>query len=94
MAGVLAVWVICFWIGRNSVYTLTDDALIVRSGPFSRRVAFAHVRAISPSKDSCLSLALSLDRLCLRYGKGRYLLISPADQEGFLSEYYKRKTAR
>ena len=94
LAGVLAVWLICFWIGRNTVYTLTDDALIVRSGPFFWRVAFADVREISPSRDSRFSPALSLDRLCLKYGKGRYLLISPADQAGFLSEYYKRKTAR
>lgn len=73
------------WIWWGTGYRVTADELQVRSGPFRWRVPLAAITAVRRTRNPLSSPALSLDRLEVRYGPGRVLLISPLDREGFLA---------
>jgi Bacterial PH domain len=78
------------WITFTTYYELEHDALVAHSGPFSWRIPLAEIIAVRPSDSSQSSPAMSMDRLEIRYGSGRSLLISPADQAGFLAMLHHR----
>ena len=42
------------------------------------------ITSVRRTRNPLSSPALSMDRLSIRYGKGRRIMISPADQAGFL----------
>ena len=71
------------WLLLSTHYTITDETLVVRSGPFSWRVELTAISSIQPTSNPVSSPALSLDRLAIHYGNGKRLLVSPQDQEGF-----------
>jgi len=65
-------------------YTLDATELRIRASFFRWRVPLAAIASIEPTRNPLSSPALSLDRLLIRYGGGKRILISPADQAGFL----------
>jgi Bacterial PH domain len=79
------------WTVFATRYTLSDDALLVQSGPFSWRIALREVARISPSRETGSSPALSLDRLRIEYGEQRALLISPGQKAQFLQDFTARQ---
>ena len=74
-----------FWLLRSTVYTVSDGLLGVRCGPFTWRIRLSEIESVRPSRNLRSAPALSLDRLCITYGGGRRLLVSPEDGEGFLA---------
>lgn len=72
------------WLLATTRYEIDGKALLVRSGPFSWRVSFAEITSVERTSDPRSAPALSLDRLRIRYA-GAEILISPQDQERFLS---------
>jgi Bacterial PH domain len=88
----LEVVIVAFiaWTYRSTRYLVTDREVIARSGPFRWRIEIAGIGSIRPSRNPRSSPAMSLDRLEVRYGGGRRLLISPQDQEGFLEAVVAR----
>jgi len=76
--------VLPLWLLLDTNYTLTADELLVRSGPFRWRIALNEVREVSPSRSWLSSPALSLDRLLIRYGTRRSILVSPREQQRFV----------
>jgi hypothetical protein len=72
------------WTFGSTRYLVTDREVIARSGPFRWRIEISGIESIRPSRNPLSSPAMSLDRLEIRYGGGRRLLISPKDREGFL----------
>lgn len=78
-----AVISFALWMLVTTRYELSAKALLVRSGPFSWRIALAEVTSVERTSDPHSAPALSLDRLRVRYG-ALEILISPDDQEGFL----------
>lgn len=69
----------------STSYTVTDERLIIRSGPFRWRVVLDAIHSVEPSHSLLSSPAVSLDRLRVRYGPSRRsVLISPDDTERFL----------
>lgn len=72
------------WILIDTHYTFVRDELIVRSGPFRWRVPLRDIRSVTPTRDMQSGPALSLDRLRIDYGKGRAVLVSPAEKDAFL----------
>lgn len=78
------------WTLASTSYELSDDQLLIRSGPFRWRVSLVAIRSIEPTRNPLSSPALSLDRLAVSYGNGRRVLISPRDREAFLAEIWKR----
>jgi hypothetical protein len=88
----LEVLIVAFigWTYRGTRYLVTDREVIARSGPFRWRIEIAGIESIRPSRNPASSPAMSLDRLEIRYGGGRRLLISPKDQKGFLEAVVAR----
>ncbi|HTG36951.1 MAG TPA: PH domain-containing protein [Thermoanaerobaculia bacterium] len=88
----LEVLIVAFmvWTCRGTRYLVTDREVIARSGPFRWRIEIAGIESIRPSKNLLSSPAMSLDRLEIRYGGGRRLLISPKDRAGFLEAVVAR----
>jgi hypothetical protein len=78
------------WTFRSTRYLVTDREVIARSGPFRWRIEIAAIESIKPSRSPISSPALSIDRLEVRYGRGRKLLISPEDRVGFLDAVVAR----
>ncbi len=74
------------WLLVSTRYTLDSKLLIVRSGPFEWRVPITDIASITPTESVLSSPALSLDRLCIDYGRSSKLMISPRNKEQFLRE--------
>ena len=88
--GSLAFIVWLFWATK---YQIDDTQLIVRAGIYNIHIARESIISITASRSLLASPALSLDRLEVRYGEGRSVLISPKDKSGFLSDIGFPKTA-
>jgi hypothetical protein len=80
------------WILRSTSYTLAGTELLVRSGPFRRRLAIADIVSITPTTNPLSSPALSLDRLRIDERGGRSTMISPANRAAFLADLEVRRT--
>jgi carbon starvation protein CstA len=81
------------WLVLDTRYTLTAHELLIRSGPLRWRIALNEVRELSPSRSWISSPALSLDRLRIRYGAARSILVSPRDKQGFIDTLRQRAPA-
>ena len=68
----------------RTYYTVDKGILRIVSGPFRWTVAIEQISSVTQTRSPLSSPALSLDRLLIRYGNGRRILVSPADQHGFL----------
>ena len=73
------------WIYRSTAYVVTDTDLLVHSGPLHVSIPLRSITAVRPTRDAIASPALSLDRLEIRYGPGKKILVSPADKPRFLA---------
>jgi hypothetical protein len=78
------------WLLLDTCYTLTAEELLIRSGPFRWRIALSDVHEVSPSRSWRSSPALSLDRLRIRYGAGRSILVSPRERQQFIDSLRQR----
>ncbi|MDP4944639.1 MAG: PH domain-containing protein, partial [Alishewanella sp.] len=65
------------WLINSTRYTLTEQQLLVQSGPFQWQIPIVQISNITPTINPLSSPALSLDRLRIDYGQGRSLMISP-----------------
>jgi hypothetical protein len=75
------------WILYGTSYALTDEALLIRCGPFRRRVLLNTIQEVAPSRNPVSSPACSLDRLHIKYQGSRLgVLISPSNKRSFLQE--------
>jgi hypothetical protein len=73
------------WVLYGTKYTVTSDRLEARSGPFRFQVPLLEIDSVEPSRNPLSSPACSLDRLDIRYGRGRrHILVSPRDKVAFL----------
>ena len=76
-------WGLPLWLLFTTDYTVTTDELKVRSGPFKWTIRREDIRDITPTRHHLSSPALSLNRLEIRYGAGKRILVSPRDRNGF-----------
>ena len=65
-------------------YTVDGNTLRIVCGPFRWKIPIDRIESVEPSRNSLSSPALSLDRLKIRYGKRKTILVSPADKRGFI----------
>ena len=72
------------WVLVGTVYKIERGTLIVRSGPMRWKIPIDEITSVEATRSPLSSPALSLDRLRIRYGKRRRIMISPADKAGFL----------
>lgn len=86
MAGIGLPW----WILSTTTYAIGDEDLVVRSGPFRWAIPLRSIRSIERTRNPLSSPALSLDRLRIEYGSGKWIMVSPADRVRFLDDLEKR----
>jgi Bacterial PH domain len=79
------------WTLLTTRYAIDDAFLHVRSGPFRWTIPLRDIGSITPTRDITSSPALSLDRLCIEYGDGRRLLVSPREKDAFLRDLQERR---
>jgi hypothetical protein len=80
------------WLLLGTTYELDDTMLRVRCGPLRWRIPLAEITGTAPTSNPLSSPALSLRRLRIEYGAGRWLMISPRDEDDFLRELGVRST--
>lgn len=88
----VAFWAFVAWVWFTTGYTIDDGKLQIRSGPFSQTVAIDDITSVKPTRNPLASLALSIDRLEVRYGRGS-TLISPLDKDGFIKALQAENSA-
>ncbi len=81
MIGIVALMV---WLLLGTHYTVDRGIIRIVSGPFRWKVPVEDITSVRATRNPLSSPALSLDRLSIRYGKRRRIMISPADKAGFL----------
>ena len=87
----LAGAALMLWVLYGTYYAFTEDTLIIRCGPFRFKVPVAEIEAVTPTRNPLSSPACSLDRLLIRYRRGRRrLMVSPLDRTGFLEALVTR----
>ncbi len=74
-----------FAILKSTYYVVEDGVLRIVSGPFRWKIAVSDIVDVTPTRSPLSSPALSLDRLKVTYGRRRYVLVSPADKDGFVT---------
>lgn len=62
------------WLMSSTNYRLSDTSLLVKSGPFKWVIPIKDISNIIPTSNALSSPALSLDRLRIEYGKGKFIL--------------------
>lgn len=65
-------------------YAVDRGVVTIRSGPFRWKVRIDEIQSLERTRSIVSSPALSLDRIRIRYGEGRSVMISPADKKAFL----------
>lgn len=80
------------WLIAGTRYVLHSEQLIVHAGPFRWRVPLKDIRSITPTHNPLASPALSLDRLRIEYGQGKWVMISPRDKDQLMSDITERSS--
>ena len=74
------------WLLLSTHYTITDDLLIIQSGPLYWEILRKDIHSINPSRSISSSPALSLNRLEIKYGKCNSILVSPKERDQFIKK--------
>lgn len=72
------------WVLFSTYYMIEADQLKIRSGPFRWRIPLSDIQRVTPSRAWWSAPALSLDRLRVEYGNGKWILVSPEHREDFI----------
>ncbi|MGD9600744.1 MAG: PH domain-containing protein [Gammaproteobacteria bacterium] len=78
------------WLLFATDYRFEERTLVVRGGPFRWRIRIHEINTVRPTHNFVTAPALSGDRLCIDYGDGKALEISPDDTESFVTELQSR----
>lgn len=80
----IAVVILLAWLLLGTHYIVDRGVLRIVAGPIRWKVPIEDITSVEATRSPLSSPALSLDRLRIRYGKNRRIMISPADKAGFL----------
>ena len=83
---IIMVAVILFigWIWFGTGYEISEEELKISCGPFRQRILLQEIREIKRTRSPLSSPACSLDRMEIKFGKSKRVMISPADKENFV----------
>lgn len=81
----LAAVGLTIWLLLSTYYLVEGETLKIRSGPMKVSIPLSDIHSVTPSRSTLSAPALSLKRLQIDYGKGKTILVSPRDIEGFKS---------
>ena len=68
----------------RTYYVIDQRLLRITCGVFFWSIPLKDIHSVEPSRSPLSSPALSLDRLRVRYGNGKSILVSPADKVRFV----------
>lgn len=80
----VAVVGLMIWLTLATYYVVDRGRLTIVAGPFRWKVLIDEISSVEATRSPLSSPALSLDRLRIRYGKNRRIMVSPADKAAFL----------
>lgn len=80
----IAVLGLMIWLLIGTYYVVDRGTLKIVSGPFRWKVPIDQITSVEATRSPLSSPALSMDRIRIRYGKRRRIMISPADKAEFL----------
>jgi hypothetical protein len=80
----IAVILFIGWIWFGTGYEILENELKIRCGPFRQRILLQEIKEIKRTRSPLSSPACSLDRMEIKYGKSKRVMISPADRDGFI----------
>ena len=80
----IAVVLFVGWIWFGTGYEISDDKLKIRCGPLRQRIPLQEIREIKRTRSPLSAPACSLDRMEIKYGNSKRVMISPADKEAFI----------
>jgi len=86
---VFCIFIIPIW--TSTYYVLGDNELIVKCGFLKNKIAYDSIKNVKETKNPLASMALSLDRIEIKYGVGGYILISPQNKQEFLQQLQQRR---
>jgi len=72
------------WVMFGTLYKVDRGVLKITSGPFRWKMPIDEIHSVEATRSPLSSPALSMDRIRIRYGKNRRVMVSPADKTGFL----------
>jgi hypothetical protein len=83
---VIMILIILFagWIWFGTGYKMMDNELKIYCGPFRHTISLQDIKEIKSTRSPLSSPACSLDRMEIKFGKSKRVMISPADREGFI----------
>ncbi|MGP1908418.1 PH domain-containing protein [Metabacillus sp. JX24] len=81
---------LCLWIWFKTGYTLTENLLIVQSGPFRQKIKIDEIHSFRDTKNPFTAPALSKDRLEINYATYNSIQISPKHKQEFVNHLRKK----
>lgn len=78
------------WLWIWTYYVLTENGLIIRSGPITKTIPYESITKAKPVRSWMSSAALSSRRVEISFGRYDMIHISPLDEYIFLAELQKR----
>lgn len=91
VAVLLVTWVFVGLVTVPVEYVLEDSDLVVRSGVWRTRIPYEQITEVRRTRSLLAGPAWSLDRLRVKYGPGRFTLISPVERDEFLHQLDRRR---
>jgi len=85
--GLLGLGLLVVWVVFPAHYRLTEDELIVKTGPLRWRVPLAAIQRIEPTRAKPCATAWAFDSLRITYAGADgelMLLVAPHDRDDFL----------
>ncbi|WP_251514386.1 PH domain-containing protein [Oceanobacillus luteolus] len=76
--------ILLFWMWFGTGYVIQQETLIVKFGPFKKKINIEGIKRISKEKNVWAAPALAADRLRIHYGLYEEISISPKNKEEFV----------
>jgi len=88
------ILIVTIWFVSNTIfntyYVIEDSVLTIKSGLlYHRSIDVFSIKMISQSTSIQSSPSVSFNRICLTFGKFEEVIVSPADQKGFINVLIK-----
>jgi uncharacterized membrane protein YdbT with pleckstrin-like domain len=84
ICGLTAAFIL--WLYLATKYVITDETLIIHGGVIKVNIPLQEITSVTDSRSVMSSPAFSLDRLEIKYGADKMILISPKDKARFLAD--------
>ncbi|SFK84340.1 PH domain-containing protein [Nitrosomonas aestuarii] len=68
----------------STKYILKNESLDIISGPFSWKIPIESITSVQEVQNALMSPALSFDRLEIKYGEDKVIMVSPANKKAFM----------